>query len=47
MFVGHYGPSFAIKSIKPPIPLWPLFIGVQFLDVFWSVFVSLESKRFA
>ena len=47
MFVGHYGPSFAIKSIQRPIPLWLLFIAVQFLDVVWSVlvFAGVEKVR--
>jgi ankyrin repeat protein len=33
MFVGHYGPSFAIKALRPAIPLWLLFIAVQLVDV--------------
>ena len=45
MFVGHYGPSFAIKSIQRPIPLWVLFIAVQFLDVGWSVLVLLGVEK--
>src|SRR5438093_5523221 len=39
MFVGHYGPSYAIKAARPAIPLWLLFIAVQLLDVVWSVLV--------
>src|SRR5512132_2612324 len=47
MFVGHYGPSFAIKSIQPSIRLWVLFIAVQLLDVGWSmlVFLGVEKVR--
>lgn len=45
MFVGHYGPSFAIKSIQPHIPLWLLFIAVQLLDVGWSVLVFLGVEK--
>lgn len=45
MFVGHYGPSFAIKSTQHPIRLWLLFIAVQFLDVVWSVLVFLGIER--
>lgn len=45
MFVGHYGPSFAIKSIQRPIPLWALFIAVQLLDVGWSVLVFLGVEK--
>ena len=45
MFVGHYGPSFAIKSIRGSIPLWALFIAVQLLDVGWSVLVFLGVEK--
>ena len=45
MFVGHYGPSFAIKSIQPSIRLWVLFIAVQLLDVCWSVLVFLGVEK--
>jgi hypothetical protein len=45
MFVGHYGPSFAIKSFQLPIRLWLLFIAVQFLDVVWSVLVVLGIEK--
>ncbi len=45
MFVGHYGPSFAAKGIKQSIPLWVLFIAVQLLDVFWSIFVLLGIEK--
>jgi hypothetical protein len=45
MFVGHYGPSFAIKSIQPRIPLWVLFIAVQLLDVGWLVLVFLGVEK--
>src|SRR6266446_6569229 len=39
MFVGHYGVSFAAKRGDKTIPLWVLFVAVQLLDVFWSLFV--------
>jgi hypothetical protein len=45
MFVGHYGPSFAAKAFKRPIPLWVLFLAVQLLDVFWSIFVLLGIEK--
>lgn len=45
MFVGHYGASFAIKSIQRPIRLWVLFIAVQLLDVGWSVLVFLGVEK--
>lgn len=41
MFVGHYGVSFAVKSFNKQIPLWVLFIAVQFVDVLWGIFVLL------
>ena len=45
MFVGHYGPSLAAKAAKNSIPLWILFIAVQLLDVFWSIFVLLDIEK--
>ena len=39
MFVGHYGPSFAIRAARPEIPLWLLFIAVQLVDIVWAVLV--------
>jgi hypothetical protein len=45
VFVGHYGPSLAAKAAKNSIPLWILFIAVQLLDVFWSIFVLLHIEK--
>lgn len=45
MFVGHYGPSFAGKTLKKSIPLSVLFVSVQLLDVFWSVLVLLGIEK--
>jgi membrane-bound metal-dependent hydrolase YbcI (DUF457 family) len=45
MFVGHYGPSFAVKSLRPAIPLWLLFIVVQLVDVAWAVLVLLGIEK--
>lgn len=47
MFVGHYGVSFAVKSFEKRIPLWLLFIAVQFVDVLWAIFVlaGIEKVR--
>jgi len=45
MFVGHYGPSFAGKALARSIPLWVLFLAVQLLDVFWSIFVLLGIEK--
>ena len=47
MFVGHYGVSFAAKKVEQSIPLWVLFLAVQFLDVLWAPFVlsGIEKVR--
>jgi hypothetical protein len=45
MFVGHYGPSFLAKRADRTIPLWVLFIAVQFLDVLWAPFVLLGIEK--
>ena len=45
MFVGHYGPSFAIKALRPAIPLWLLFIAVQLVDVAWAVLILLGVEK--
>src|SRR5450631_3127893 len=45
MFIGHYGPAFAIKAIRPAIPLLLLFIAVQLVDVAWAVLVLLGVEK--
>src|SRR5580704_18132825 len=47
MFIGHYGPAFGGKAALRQIPLWVLFIAVQWMDVVWSVFVltGIEKVR--
>lgn len=45
MFVGHYGVSFAIKSLDKRIPLWLLFVAVQFVDVLWAIFVMIGIEK--
>jgi membrane-bound metal-dependent hydrolase YbcI (DUF457 family) len=45
VFVGHYGPSFFGKALRKPIPLWVLFIAVQWLDVVWSILVLLGIEK--
>lgn len=47
MFIGHYGPAFAAKPAEPRLPLWLLFIAVQFMDVCWSLLVlgGIEKLR--
>jgi hypothetical protein len=47
MFVGHYSVAFAAKSERTKIPLWVLFVAVQFLDYVWAtlVLVGIEKLR--
>ena len=45
MFVGHYSVAFAAKSEKNRIPLWILFIAVQFLDYIWATLVLLGIEK--
>ena len=45
MFIGHYGPAFAAKAADKRLPLWLLFIAVQWLDVVWSGLVMLNVEK--
>jgi hypothetical protein len=45
MFVGHYGVSFATKRVDESIPLWVLFLAVQWLDVIWAPLVLLGIEK--
>ena len=45
MFVGHYGVSFAAKKPDDSIPLWVLFLAVQWLDVIWAPLVLLGIEK--
>src|SRR5213596_4222513 len=45
MFVGHYSVAFAARSEKSKIPLWILFIAVQFLDYIWATLVLLGIEK--
>ncbi|PYJ52796.1 MAG: hypothetical protein DME83_04290 [Verrucomicrobia bacterium] len=45
MFVGHYSVAFAAKSDRNKIPLWVLFIAVQFLDYIWATLVLLGIEK--
>ena len=46
MLVGHYGPAFGLKAKERALPLWVLFVAVQWMDVLWSAFVALGIERF-
>jgi len=45
MFVGHYGVSFAAKKVDLTIPLWVLFLAVQFLDILWAPFILFGIEK--
>ncbi len=45
MFVGHYSASFALKSTRPDVPLWILFLAVQAVDIGWALLVLLGVER--
>src|SRR5437870_4396391 len=45
MFVGHYSVAFAAKSDRNKIPLWALFIAVQFLDYIWATLVLFGIEK--
>jgi hypothetical protein len=45
MFVGHYGPAFAAKPASNSIPLWLLFVAVQFMDIVWALLVLLGVEK--
>jgi hypothetical protein len=45
MFVGHYSVAFAAKSERNRIPLWVLFLAVQFLDYIWAALVLLGIEK--
>ncbi|HXE74967.1 MAG TPA: hypothetical protein VNN18_04915 [Candidatus Xenobia bacterium] len=45
MFIGHYGVAFAVKSVEKRIPLWLLFLAVQFVDLLWGVLVLLGVEK--
>lgn len=45
MFVGHYSVAFACRTERNKIPLWVLFIAVQFLDYIWATLVLLEIEK--
>jgi hypothetical protein len=45
VFVGHYSVAFAVKTERNKIPLWVLFIAVQFLDYIWATLVLLGVEK--
>jgi hypothetical protein len=45
MFAGHYCASFALKSTRPAVPLWVLFLAVQAVDIGWGTLVLTGVER--
>jgi hypothetical protein len=45
MFVGHYSVAFACRTERNKIPLWVLFVAVQFLDFIWATLVLLGIEK--
>jgi len=47
MFIGHYAVGFVLKKKSPEIPLWVLFVAVQFVDILAFLFVLLGIEKIA
>ena len=45
MFVGHYSVAFACRTEPNRIPLWVLFVAVQFLDYIWATLILLGIEK--
>src|SRR5881394_840887 len=45
MFVGHYSVAFGVRTEQNKIPLWVLFVAVQFLDYIWATLVLLGIEK--
>jgi hypothetical protein len=45
LFVGHYSVSFVGRATEKRLPLWLLFLAVQWIDVMWSIFVLLGIEK--
>jgi hypothetical protein len=45
MFVGHYSVAFATRKADASIPLWVLFLAVQWLDVIWAPLILLGVEK--
>jgi hypothetical protein len=45
MFVGHYSVSFALKTARPQVPLWVLFLAVQAVDIGWGILILLGIEK--
>ena len=47
MFIGHYAVGFALKKRSREVPLWLLFLSVQFVDILAFLFVLLGIEQIA
>ena len=45
MFAGHYGASYALRTVEKRASLGLLFLAVQFIDVLWAIFVLLGIEK--
>lgn len=45
MFIGHYGPALAAKPLQKTVPLWLLFVAVQWMDFCWAALVLLGVEK--
>jgi hypothetical protein len=45
VFAGHYGVGYGGKEAGRRVPLWVLFIAVQFLDVVWSILILANVEK--
>lgn len=45
MFVGHYALGYLIKKKFSEVPLWLVFIAVQFVDILAFIFILLGIER--
>ena len=41
MFAGRHGAGLGAKAAEVCVPLWVLFLAVQWLDVVWSVLPAM------
>lgn len=45
MFMGHYGPSFALRRAAPRVSLGWLFVAAQLLDYVWAILILFGVER--
>lgn len=45
MYIGHYGVAYALKAKNRQIPLWLLFISVQFIDLLAFILIIFGIER--